>query len=207
MKKNRLILLSSLILLLAGVATALLIEREPTPLEFKAETGVSIISPPIALPDVSLVDQNGKPFNMDRIKDRWSLFFFGYTHCPDVCPTTLANMNKVAKTAGNSDINYVFVSLDPQRDTPEKLKQYVHHFNPNFIALSGDKENINRLAEAVGVIYEIDGDNSSDNYTVNHYAAILMMDPQGRLRAHILPPHSTSKMVGVVQKIREYYGE
>lgn len=206
-KKSRLILLGIFILLLAGAVVALFVEREPTPLEFKTQMGASIISPPITLPDVSLTDQDGKPFSLDQIKGRWSLFFFGYTHCPDVCPTTLANMNQLAKTPGNSEMNYVFVTLDPQRDTPEKLKEHVLYFNPDFIALGGDQENINRLAEAVGVIYEIEDDKGSDNYTVNHYAAILMMDPQGRLRAHILPPHSTSKMVEVVQKIREYYGE
>jgi protein SCO1/2 len=205
--KNRVIALGFITLLLAGVIAGLFFEREPTPLEFQPQMGVSIISPPVVLPDVSLIDQEGHPFTVDRFKGEWSLLFFGYTHCPDVCPTTLSNMNRVAKELKNTGLNYVFVTLDPKRDTPEKLKEYVHYFNPDFIGVSGDKSNIDRLAEAVGVIYDFEGDTSSERYNVNHYAAILVVDPKGRLRAHILPPHPTSKMVSVITKIRDYYGE
>lgn len=207
MKKNRLVTFGFITLLLAGVIAGLFFEREPTPLEFQPQMGVSIISPPITLPAVTLTDQDGQPFNMDGLKGHWSLLFFGFTHCPDVCPTTLTSMNQVAKKLENSGLNYVFVSLDPKRDTPAKLKEYVHYFNPDFIGVTGDKASIDRLAESVGVIYEFEGDTSSDRYNVNHYAAILMIDPKGRLRAHILPPHPTTKMVDVITKIREYYGE
>lgn len=194
-------------LLLAGIIIGFFVDREPAPLEFQPQLGVSIISPPVALPAVTLTDEEGKPFNMSRLEGRWSLLFFGYTHCPDVCPTTLNSMNLVAKKLENSAINYVFVSLDPKRDTPERLKEYVHYFNPGFMGISGDKAAIDQLAAAVGVIYDIEGDGSSDKYNVNHYAAILMIDPKGRLRAHILPPHPTGKMVSVITRIREYYGE
>lgn len=206
LKKNRLILFGLLALLLTGAGVALFVENEPAPLEFQAQMGVSIISPPITLPDTNLIDQEGSPFHLKSLKGHWSLLFFGYTHCPDICPTTLTNMNQVAKTAGNEDIKYIFVTLDPQRDTPEKLKEYVHYFNTDFIALTGDKKNIDQLAEAVGVIYEF-SNNDSNSYEVNHYSAILVVDPQGRLRAHILPPHPASKMVNVITKIRDYYGE
>lgn len=207
MTKNRLITVALLTLLIAGIGTSFFIEREPTPLEFQPQMGVSIISPPVTLPDVNLVDQDGQPFNTAHLQGGWKLLFFGYTHCPDVCPTTLTNMNQVAKKLENTGLGYVFVSLDPKRDTPEKLKEYVHYFNPGFIGVSGDKSEIDRLAEAVGVIYDIEGDANSDRYNVNHYAAILVIDPKGRLRAHILPPHPTSKMVDVITKIRNYYGE
>lgn len=207
MTKNRTLVLGFIAVLCTAIAIGLFFDREPAPLEFPAEMGVSIISPPIPMPDVALVDQDGKPFNRGRLKGRWSLLFFGYTHCPDVCPTTLANMNHLAKTLKNTELNYVFVSLDPKRDTPEKLKEYVHYFNPDFIGASGDKANIDRLAEAFGVIYDFEGDTNSDRYNVNHYAAILVVDPKGRLRAHILPPHPTRKMVSVITKIRDYYGE
>ncbi len=207
MTKNKLISIGLFTLLVAGTIIGFFFERELTPLEFQPQLGVSIISPPIALPDVTLTDQEGQPFKIDQLKGRWSLLFFGYTHCPDVCPTTLNNMNQVAKQLGNSELNYVFVTLDPKRDTPDKLKAHVNHFNPDFIGLSGTTANIDQLAETVGIIYDFDGDTSSDKYNVNHYAAILMVDPKGQLRAHILPPHPASKMVNVITKIREYYGE
>lgn len=207
MTKNRLIAFGIIALLLTGIVVGLFFEREPTPLEFQPQMGVSIISPPVTLPDVNLLDHEGNPFNTDRLKGRWSLLFFGYTHCPDVCPTTLTNLNQLSKQLENKGLNYVFISLDPKRDTPERLKEYIHYFNPQFIGVSGNKAEIDRLAEAVGVIYEFEGDTGSERYNVNHYAAILMVDPKGRLRAHILPPHPASKMVSVITKIREYYGE
>lgn len=207
MKKHRAILLAIFILLLTGIFAGLFIEREPAPLEFQPQMGVSIISPAVELPNVTLTDQDGKPFTMDRLKGEWSLLFFGYTHCPDVCPTTLTNMNLVAKQFAAKSMNYLFVSLDPQRDTPAKLKEYVRYFNPDFLAASGDKTEIDRLASATGIIYDFEGDTSSGTYNVNHYAAILVVDPKGRLRAHILPPHPTGKMVSVITKIRDYYGD
>jgi protein SCO1 len=205
--RNRFVTLGLIILLLTGIVVGLFFEREPTPLEFQQQMGVSIISPPVTLPSVNLVDHEGKPFKVDRLKGRWSLLFFGYTHCPDVCPTTLTNMNQLAKQPESKGLNYIFISLDPKRDTPQRLKEYVQHFNPEFIGVSGEKSAIDRLAEAAGVIYEFEGDTGSDRYNVNHYAAILVVDPKGRLRAHILPPHPAGKMVSVVTKIREYYGE
>lgn len=207
MTRNTITAIAVVAIVAIGAAVGMLFEREPTPLEFQPQMGVSIISPPVTLPDVPLVDQNGNAFGLGDLKGRWSLLFFGFTHCPDVCPTALANMAQLAKIPENSALNYVFVTLDPSRDTPEKLKEYVGHFNPAFKGITGERESIDRLAETAGVIYEYEGDVSSGAYNVNHYAAILVLDPKGRLRAHILPPHPTTKMASVMAKIRQYYGD
>jgi protein SCO1/2 len=196
------------VLLAAAIAViAYLKLAEPVPLEFDSSQGIIIISPPVQLPDVTLTDQNNTPFPLSRFKGRWNMVFFGYTHCPDVCPTTLAAMNRAAKKLPSSHIGYYFVTLDPQRDTPEKLKEFVTYFNPQFVGLTGDKTNIDRLSKKLGVVYDYEGDVASGEYTVNHYAAILVIDPRGRLRAHILPPHPVKKLVEAMTKITEYYGD
>ncbi len=115
-------------------------------------------------------------------------------------------MKQVAKHLPQQDIRYLFVSLDPKRDTSEKLKDYMNFYNPEFIALSGSKNEIDKLSQAMGVIYDFDGDTSGDDYLVNHYAAILVVDPQARLRAHILPPHSVDKVADAIIKLSNHYG-
>ncbi len=143
---------------------------------------------------------------MSKLKGSWNLMFFGFTNCPDICPTTLMTMKQVAKRLPQQDIRYLFVSLDPKRDTSEKLKDYMDFYNPEFIALNGDKNEIDKLSQATGVIYDFDGDTSGDDYLVNHYAAILVIDPQARLRAHILPPHSVDKVADAIIKLSNHYG-
>lgn len=164
------------------------------------------MSPAIPLPEVTLVDQHKHPFPMSKLKGSWNLMFFGYTNCPDICPTTLTTMKQVEKRLAQKNIRYIFVSLDPQRDTSDTLKTYMDFFNPEFIALTGDKKDIDKLSETMGVIYDIEGDTSTDDYLVNHYAAILVIDPQARLRAHILPPHNVDKVADAIIELSNYYG-
>jgi len=197
----------SLILLFAVIlATFLLQQTEPTPFEFESREGIPVMSPAIPVPAVTLIDQHKQAFPMSKLKGNWNLMFFGFTNCPDICPTTLSTMKQVKKRLVQQDFRYIFVSLDPKRDTSDTLKEYMDFFNPEFIGLTGDKKEIDKLSETLGVIYDFEGDTSSDEYLVNHYAAILVIDPQARLRAHILPPHSVDKVATAITKLRNYYG-
>lgn len=199
--------LISLALLFGAVITVYFLEQpEPPPLEFDSSMGIPVMSPAIPLPAITLLDQNNKPFPTSSLKGSWNLMFFGYINCPDVCPTTLMTMNQVAKKLPQESINYVFVTVDPNRDSAEKLKEFVSYFNPDFIALTGKKADIDLLSKKLGVIYDYEGDIEAGSYVVNHYAAILVIDPKGRLRAHILPPHPVDKVVDAVNRIRDYYG-
>ncbi|MFC1747347.1 SCO family protein [Pseudomonadota bacterium] len=207
MNKKRIIDISIVVfLIVAGLVFSLTFNNEPEPLKFDASKGVSVISPPIPLPKLSFTDQSGAPFNLEQLKGRWSMVFFGFTHCPDICPTTLTHLGNTAKNIPTTEANYLFVTLDPKRDTPEILNKYVTYFNPDFKALVGDKTAIDKLTETVGVIYDFEGDTSGDEYIVNHYSAILVIDTEARLRAHILPPHSTTKLTDSFNRIRDYYG-
>ncbi len=200
------ILLISFVLLAMAIAGVYLLEtREPAALEFDSSMGVSVISPPLPLPAVALQDQNSNMFRSADLEGQWNLMFFGFTHCPDICPTTLMTLKQVEKRL-SPNINYVFVTLDPNRDTPGKIKEYLAFFNSDFIGLSGEKSAIDRLSATLGVIYDYEGDVESGDYLVNHYAAILVIDPKGRLRAHILPPHPVDKVVDATNRIIDYYG-
>ncbi len=135
--------------------------------------------------------------------------FFGFTHCPDVCPTTLNALSQsLPQLHGHTEANnrYYMVTLDPARDTAARLKEYVGYFSPDFIGITGEKNQIDAVATHNGIIYDYEGDLSSGDYIVNHYSALLVVDPQARVRAHILPPHTQQRIATAFNRIVEYYG-
>lgn len=209
MKRRHLLTLTLVLLGLAGVAGGIWWQqREPAPLEFSDIPGINVISPAVELPEFRLQDHTGAVLNRASLQGHWTVAFFGFTHCPDICPTTLTNLRQAAKELESlpRPPRYLFVSLDPQRDTPAALKTYVEHFGPDITGATGPRAELDRLAERVGVIYEFEGDTSGDDYLVNHYAALLVFDPRGRLRAHILPPHQPARVVTVLKRLMDYYG-
>ena len=115
------------------------------------------------------------------------VIFFGYTHCPDVCPTTLSEMRQVMQMLGKDAdrLQVLFVTVDPARDTPELLSKYVPSFNPTFLGLFGDTKATEKVAADFRIIYRVAAGKTPDSYTVDHTAASLVFDPQGRLRLFI----------------------
>lgn len=148
------------------------------------------------------IDQSGQMFDIDRLQGRWSLLFFGYTHCPDVCPLTLAVLNdlygQLQGSAEARDLQVIFVTLDPERDTTERLQEYVGYFNPAFVGLGGTIDQIMSLASQVGVFYMYGDKSATGDYVVDHTAAVFLIDPRGRLVAIFSSPHQ-------VDSIRERY--
>lgn len=137
--------------------------------------------------DFALNDQDGKQRTLADFKGKAVVVFFGYTHCPDVCPTTLAEMAAAMKELGpDADrVQVIFITLDPERDKPELLKSYVPSFDPRFIALSGDQEATARVAKEFKVFYQKVPGKSADSYTMDHTAASYVFDPQGRVRLFV----------------------
>ena len=199
-----------IILVVVGLAIMLpsfLNDSEPPLAEIPSDLeGVIIDSPATKLPQFKLVDHNKKAFTNENLKGQWSLVFFGYTNCPDVCPTSLSVMNQVSQKAETpKDTQYVFISVDTQRDTPDQLKGFVTYFNENFIGVSGKKSEIDKFKEPLGVIYDFEGDTNSDEYIVTHFAAVYLIDPNGNERAYVLPPHSVDQVSRAYQIIRKHY--
>ena len=133
---------------------------------------------------LSLTDHNGKPRQLADFKGKAIVLFFGYTQCPDVCPTTLLAMRDVLKRLGDdaSRVQVLFVTLDPQRDSAQLLSGYVTAFDPSFIGLRGDDETIAALARDFKVFYTRQPGTTPDNYSIDHSTASYAYDPQGRLR-------------------------
>lgn len=155
------------------------------------------LTPPRPLPAFSLVDDAGAAFELSRLKQRWSLLFFGFTHCPDVCPTTLGMLAQTEKLLADLPAELkpqvVLVSVDPQRDTPQQLASYVKFFSKSFTGVTGTPAAIDELTQAMGVpvaISPLNNGQSNGDYTVDHSAAIFLVNPDGALRALFSTPHT-----------------
>jgi protein SCO1/2 len=169
-----------------------------------------LLPEPRPLEDFALTDMNGKPFDLKRLNEGWSFIFFGYTHCPDICPTALTTLRLAAKQLEQGEGNYrdtrfVFISVDPRRDSLAQLKQYVGYFHPDFLAATGDKGQIDTLARQLGAVYMFDGDTDSEDYIVNHSASIVLVDPQGRWVGRFNPPHSAAAIADEYRALRDYF--
>ncbi|MBM7062604.1 SCO family protein [Pseudomonas sp. UL073] len=168
-------------------------QGDPTAL---IDAGIILLPQSRDLPNISLTDQNGQPVRVDELKDQWSLLFFGYTFCPDICPTTLAQLREL-KTLLPPEalgrLRVVLVSVDPQRDTPTQLKQYLGYFDPNFQGLTGELENIQKLANAVSIPF-IPANTDKPNYTVDHSGNLVIIGPDGTQRGFIRAPLNNQKL-------------
>lgn len=136
--------------------------------------------------DFAMPDQNGQRRTMADFQGKVTLLFFGYTQCPDVCPTTLSDLAAVKQKLGakGDKLQVVFVSVDPARDTPEMLKSYIANFDPSFLALRGSDEELAKMAKDFKIYYKkVDGQTSA-SYTMDHTAGDYIFDPQGRLRLY-----------------------
>jgi protein SCO1 len=135
-------------------------------------------------PDFALTDENGQPFKFSDLRGKWILLAYGYTHCPDVCPLTLSHLRDVKKTAdpNGDNVQVVFVTIDPERDTPDIMQKYVSHFDQlfrqKFKGLSGTPEEIAAAAKPYNVKYEKKETGSADGYSMAHTAEVYLIDPQ-----------------------------
>ena len=155
-----------------------------------------------------LLDQHGQTFDNSTLQGKWSLLFFGYTHCPDVCPTTLAVLNGVARKLSGSDVpvQFVFVSVDPERDTPEQLARFVNYFNPDFTGATGTATELEALTRQLGVLHTRAADpQQPDNYLVDHSAAVFLTDPSGRYHAVFTPPLAADGIADDLRKMARAY--
>jgi protein SCO1/2 len=163
---------------------------------------------PKPLTAFALTDHKGRVFDLASLKGKWTFLFFGFTHCPDVCPTTLAELARargdIARhAAGAENIQFVFVSVDPGRDTADKLRQYVDYFDAAFLGVTGDNAQIGNLAGQLGAMYKVTIAPGVENYPVYHSAAVFLLDPRARYHAVFTPPHDAEAISRRFKVVRE----
>ena len=155
--------------------------------------------------NINLIDHTGKKFVSQTLKNQPSLIFFGFTHCPEVCPTTLSQLSEITDKLKTKIMttNIIFITLDPKRDTQEHLKDYISNFNENVIGITGNIINIKKLADNWGVFYEIIN-SSKDDYTLNHTATVFMLDKKGNYKGTIAWGENENSIVQKITNLSKY---
>lgn len=149
-----------------------------------------VIEPPKPMPDFTLQSAQG-PVSLSSFRGKLVVLYFGYTACPDLCPTTLATLHEAVEALGDKaqEVQVIFISVDWKRDTPEILEKYNAHFNPNFLGLTGTQAQIDEVTKDFGIFYLLNLPNENGFYTVDHTASTRVLDRQGRL--HLIWPYGT----------------
>jgi len=146
-------------------------------------TEISLYSSDKIFPTFNLLDESQRKFNNDSLLGKWSLIFFGYTHCPDVCPTTMSNLAKIMQKIPadvKKNMQVVFVSIDPARDQARELKSYVEYFDKNFKGVTGTEQQLQIFASALGAIYYKGEVDKNGNYTIDHSSKVFLINPRGQ---------------------------
>jgi len=195
------------IALIAGISAALIWRNAAAPAELATGT---YIHPNRTLPDFSLIDHHGQTFGLAQVRGHWSMMFFGYTNCPDFCPTTLTTLAALEKRlrtdAAPVRPRVIFMSVDAKRDSPEQLAKYVPYFDPEFIGLTAaSQSDVEAVAAKLGVSVIITP-KADGTYSVDHSGAIFVLNPQGRLAAVLTGPFSVDALESDFRRIVEARG-
>jgi protein SCO1/2 len=186
------------------------INREQTLAEarknFSPIQGV-VLSPARKIAVPALTKDNEKTFTLDDLTGEWHLLFFGYTHCPDICPATMGVVAQAKKTAEEAHQIFpevIFISVDPERDTAEMLGKYVRYFDKDFIGVTGNKDLIKALALQMSVVFmatPVKNNPATSDYIVDHSSALLLLNPEGKLAAFLNPPHDPKTILKDFQTV------
>ena len=165
---------------------------------------------PRPLQAFELIDQHEQSFDLQRLRGKWSFVFFGYTFCPDICPTTLSTLTGVVgrlqtDPQGLSNIQVIFVSVDPQRDTPDVIKGYMQYFHESFQGITGIQQDIDSLTRQFGAGYIKEAETAPGQYLVSHTSSIFLVDPHGQLLAVFSPPHDHNTIVDQFRQIHSLF--
>lgn len=175
-----------------------------SPQELKA-LGLVELEVPAEIEELELLDHEAARFGSENLKGKWTYAFFGYTHCPDICPITLSLLReteeRLSETASSevfSQFRGMFVSVDPSRDDVETVKRFVSHFSPNFVGVTGSEASIKQFADTVGVGFTRMGSNTSAlEYLVEHQGHIVIFSPEGSCYGYIKPPHDATQLARI----------
>ncbi len=180
----------------AVVAVVLLARPGPAP-ELKA--GIVLASPQ-ALPRFSLQDERGEPFGREALEGRWSLVFTGFTHCPDACPTTLALFAQLRQRVPRGDLQFMFLSVDPERDTPQRMASYLRPIRSGLLGATGSRQQVERLTTSMGLA-QVRNPGSGGEYLVDHATALVLIDPRARIAGYFRAPHDAAALAADLEAL------
>lgn len=194
----------ALLILLAGLATYIILNGG-LPFGPQSFNGQELQSAE-PLPEVTLMSSTGQPLSLSDLRGKVVLVYFGYTYCPDACPTTMAQLKKVPGALGDKadQVQVAMISVDPQRDTPEVLRDYLAAFHPSFIGLTGTLEEITAAAAPFGIYFAAHAGTAATGYLVDHTSAVTAIDKAGHIR--LVYPHGTLAE-DIVADVRQLVGE
>jgi protein SCO1/2 len=179
-------------ILAAAAVGSVLALRVPAPEAPVLQAGTALPEPR-AIPEFAFTDAMGRPFGPAELRGSWSLVFTGFTHCPDVCPTTLALMAELRRRVAREDLQFVFVSVDPERDTPEAMKRYVDHFDPAIVGVTGARPEMERFTAGLGLA-QVRNPGTDGDYTVDHSTAFVLLNPKGQIAGYFQAPHEVDAL-------------
>lgn len=175
-----------LILALAWTTPALALDRDA----LLDEANVLLLPRDRVIPPLTLIDQDGQPFDTRSLQGRWHILFFGFTACPDICPTTLSDMRRLfgqLPSDTRERLQLVLITADPARDTPQQLKTYLDYYRAGFSGLTGEMEQLQQLSRALGLPF-VPANETQGDYSVSHSGNLALVGPDGTLRGHIRAP-------------------
>lgn len=210
---NLMVIIAVLCALLAGVWFGYSRDESTLNIGLSDQIQGMILTPPKPIEPFQLTDHHGKPLTNAVFKHRWTLLFIGYTQCPDVCPAALTTLKSVHALMQEQQLEapaVVFISIDPERDTPEILKQYVRYFNQDFMsATSNNIKALDKLAENLSIYYRkvpgMSGDINNDDYLMEHSAAFMLINPDGQLQSYLTAPHTPMQIINSIIKSKVFY--
>lgn len=168
------------------------------------QNGVILFPQPLPVQSFSFINQHGETVTQQHLQNRWKLVFFGYTHCPDICPTTLMNLSRVWKTLTEDTRHHwqvILVSVDPKRDTPDVLKPYMNYFHPDFWSLTGNDDALAKMAADLTAFYSRVKYDGGMTYLMDHSANIAILDKQWRYRGYIAPPFDRQRLLPMLERL------
>lgn len=164
----------------------------------------TVLPEPLSLPEFSLLDQSGREFSRETLKGRWSVMFFGFTHCPDICPATLQQLSLARSQLLQSGLQefpqIILVSVDPERDSADVLQNYTRIFGADITGVTGSIDELKKLTSAIGIYFEKSAQNG-ENYSVDHSAVVLLIDDNAEFHALFSAPHSVDQFVNDIPLI------
>jgi len=172
--------------------------REPVATRSVDLATVTVFPASRPLPALTLIDQDKQPFDFSSTRGQWSLLFMGFTNCGHICPMTMAELRAIHDGLPEP-INVIFVSVDPNRDTPEVIRDYVRRFDDTFLGITGTSAELEKLASGIGAPIFVD--TAADNYIVDHSSAVFLLDPSGALAGTITPPFDPARIAAELQTI------